>query len=635
MAIPLATMVGLLAYVGATLADNASNLDRAADLIHATSVPTAGFVNNLQAERVAAVVYLFRPAPATLGAYQAAITATSAHEPALKAALESRATVSSETAAEAAAIRTTLAGLAKLDQLRFAVLHRLLTPLHALRAYNQAIAAEPKLFPVEAQSVADADTANQALALFAAVSAAEALSQEDALLSGVLAGHRMTQADRAAFAEMAANRQASTEDYRSLFTPANLATYDAALTGTSALQQELNGIQGRVLAGAAPRKLRVTLPQWQAVAGPLLQAHFTAGVDAANAQLADTRRISHAAWVRVAVIGSLALAGLLLTITAATLVGRGIIRRLRGLETAARTLAGQQLPDVLARVRRGEEVDVAAEAPPLRVGNDEIGRVGRAFDLVRQTAVRAAVDEARLRRGLNEVFRSLARRSQSLLHRQLALLDQMERRATDPEALDDLFRLDHLTTRMRRHAEGLVILSGAPPGRGWSSPVPMVDVVRGAVAEVEDYARVSVVPGSQAALAGPVVAGVIHLLAELVENATALSPPYTSVRVSGELLASGFAIKVEDRGLGMSPERLAELNERLANPPEFNPADSEQLGLFVAGRLARRHGIEVTLRPSPYGGVSAVVLIPPQLVVTEEVLRAGGPGEPAMAEAEA
>ena len=241
------------------------------------------------------------------------------------------------------------------------------------------------------------------------------------------------------------------------------------------------------------------------------------------------------------------------------------------------------------------------------------------------------MEEARLRQGLNDVFRSLARRSQSLLHRQLTLLDQMERRASDPEALDDLFRLDHLTTRMRRHAEGLVILAGAPTGRGWSSPVRMVDVMRGAIAEVEDYARVSVATRSQAALAGSAVADVIHLLAELIENATTLSPPYTSVRVSGDTVANGFAIEVEDRGLGMSPPRLAELNDRLARPPEFNPSDSEQLGLFVVSQLAKRHGIRVTLKASPYGGTTAILLIPRHLVVTEDSFRARLPGEPGSA----
>src|SRR6516165_8619250 len=398
------------------------------------------------------------------------------------------------------------------------------------------------------------------------------------------------------------------------------------------MQQALTTIEQAIAAGTPVGKLPVTAAKWQATAGTLLTDYFNGGVAVSQALLVADHKISHAAWVRVAVVSCAGLLGLLITILVTTLVARGIIRRLGGLERNALQLAEVQLPDVVSRLRRGEDVDVNAEAPGLRVGGDEIGRVGQAFELVRQTAIRAAVEEAKLRRGLNDVFRSLARRSQSLLHRQLTLLDQMERRATDPEALDDLFRLDHLTTRMRRHAEGLVILAGAPPGRAWSSPVRMVDVMRGAIAEVEDYARVSVATRSQAALAGAAVADVIHLLAELIENATTLSPPYTSVRVSGETVASGFTIEIEDRGLGISPPRLAELNERLANPPEFNPSESEQLGLFVVSQLAKRHGIRVTLKASPYGGTTAVVLIPQQLVVTEEAFRSGLPGEPAMAQ---
>ncbi len=398
------------------------------------------------------------------------------------------------------------------------------------------------------------------------------------------------------------------------------------------MQQDLASIEQAIVAGTPVAKLPVNPAQWQHLAGTLLQDEYNGGVAVANAILEADHRISHSAWVKVAVTSAIGLIGLLLTITVTILVARSIIRRLGGLERNALQLAENQLPDVVGRLRRGENVDVNAEAPALRIGRDEIGRVGQAFDLVRQTAIRAAVEEARLRQGLNDVFRSLARRSQSLLHRQLSLLDQMERRATDPEALDDLFRLDHLTTRMRRHAEGLVILAGAPPGRGWSSPVRMVDVMRGAIAEVEDYARVSVATRSQAALAGSAVADVIHLLAELIENATTLSPPYTSVRVSGDTVANGFVIEVEDRGLGMSPTRMAELNDRLANPPEFNPSDSEQLGLFVVSQLAKRHGIRVTLKASPYGGTAAIVLIPQHLVVAEEAFRTGLPGEPAMAQ---
>jgi signal transduction histidine kinase len=637
VAIPLVTMIGLLTYVVTTSINNVINLDRAPNLINATSVPTADFVNYLQDERQAAVMYLFVPTPANLQAYQAAIARTNANEPVFVKAMTSSNTRGSADPRTLAGIQSMLAGMQQLTQLRQGVEARLIGPgtpmtaLDGLGAYDKGIQQEPDLFLDESDSMTNATAASQSLGLIATVSTREALSQEDALLSGMLAANKASQADRAAFAEIASTRQGDMVDAQSIFNPDNLKIFNAALAGTTALQQQLTGIEQAVAGGVPINRLPVNLRQWQGLAGTLLTAYFNGGLKDAQAQLAVDSQIAASARNRMWITIGIAAFGLLLTIMVTTLVGRGIVRRLRGLETTALTLAERQLPDVVGRLRRGDDVDVAAEAPPLRVGGDEIGRVGQAFDLVRQTAIRSAVEEARLRRGINDVFRSLARRSQSLLHRQLTLLDQMERRASDPEALDDLFRLDHLTTRMRRHAEGLVILAGAPAGRGWSSPVRMVDVMRGAIAEVEDYARVSVATRSHAALSGAAVADVIHLLAELIENATTLSPPYTSVRVSGETVANGFAIEVEDRGLGMSEQRMAELNERLANPPEFNPSDSEQLGLFVVSQLARRHGIRVTLKASPYGGTEAVVLIPRHLVVAEEALRASLPGEPAAA----
>jgi signal transduction histidine kinase len=629
VAIPLVALVGLLAYVAGTSINNAISLDRAPNLVNATAVPAAKFGTYLQAERAAAVVYLFQPTAANLTAYDAATAATDRAEPAFIAAMNSEGTTGTENSEGAKAVSSLVTGLSQLPTLRNAVKARVLSPLDALGAYSQGVTTQIKLFLSQTESVTLNDQQIQAVGLIATVQAREQLSQEDALLSGMLAAKRITAKNRIAFNDLAATRQANLAYADYILSPASLALFNAAMAGSGPMQQTLTGIEQAIAAGTPVAKLPVTQAQWQSLAGTLLQDDYNGGVAVATAILAGDHRDSHAAWVRVAVTSGIALLGLLITVLFSTLVARGIIRRLRGLERSARTLAEDQLPDVITRLRRSEDVDVAAEAPPLRMGDDEIGRVGQAFELVRQTAIRSAVEEARLRRGLNDVFRSLARRSQSLLHRQLALLDQMERRATDPEALDDLFRLDHLTTRMRRHAEGLVILAGAPPGRTWSSPVRMVDVMRGAIAEVEDYARVSVATRSQAALAGSAVADVIHLLAELIENATTLSPPYTSVRVSGDTVANGFAIEVEDRGLGMSAQRLAELNERLAKPPEFNPSDSEQLGLFVVSQLAKRHGIRVTLKASPYGGTAAIALIPQHLVVTEEAFRAGLPGEPA------
>jgi len=335
---------------------------------------------------------------------------------------------------------------------------------------------------------------------------------------------------------------------------------------------------------------------------------------------------------RLVLAGGFGLLAVVASIVLSLLAARGLSRELRGLQRAALDLATDRLPSVVARLRRGEEVDVDAEAPPLVIGKTrEVSRVGEAFTKVQHTAIDTAVREAYLRQGISRVFLNVAWRSQSLLHRQLHMLDEMERRTSDPEVLADLFRLDHLTTRMRRHAEGLVILSGATPARGWSRPVHIEDVLRAAVAEVEDYTRVEVVVvSSGAALIGEVVADVVHLLAELIENATVFSPAPTEVLVRGEMGANGFAVDVIDRGIGLDQSELDALNLRLARPPEFDLAVTDRLGLFVVGRLAGRHGIRVALQPSLYGGVSAVVLIPRKLIVDveqaeEEAVAATGP----------
>jgi signal transduction histidine kinase len=289
-------------------------------------------------------------------------------------------------------------------------------------------------------------------------------------------------------------------------------------------------------------------------------------------------------------------------------------RRLRALRDAADELATDRLPGVVDRLGRGEQVDVATAAPPLETGRDEIGQVGVAFNRMQETAVRVAVEQAELRRGVRDVFLSMARRSQALLHRQLGLLDAMERRATTPEALAELFRVDHLATRMRRNAENLIVLTGATAGRTWRKPVPMVDVLRAALAEVEDFTRVTVLPPASCALIGPAVGDVIHLLAELVENAVSFSPPQAPVRVGGALVGESFVIEVEDRGLGLSETQRDALNRQLRQPPDFALTSTAQLGLYVVSRLAQRHGVRVELTPSPYGGTTARVTVPGDLI---------------------
>ena len=292
---------------------------------------------------------------------------------------------------------------------------------------------------------------------------------------------------------------------------------------------------------------------------------------------------------------------------------RRVAREMAGLAAGAGQLADERQP--------GSAPWAGADS-----ASAEVEAVAAALLSMQRTASAAAAAEAGLRSGLRQILASLGKRNQSLLHRQLRIIDTLEQQAESPSALAELFALDHLTTRMRRHAESLTILSGTAPARSWSGPVPVIDVMRAAAAEVEDYRRVTTATDATEAVAASAVTDMIHLLAELIENATLFSPSTTRVEVRAERVANGFAIEVEDRGLGMEPGQLTALNAQLASPPDFDLADADRLGLFVAGRLAARHGVQVSLTPSPYRGIKAVVVLPDAIVVTPPD---GGAADPA------
>jgi signal transduction histidine kinase len=318
---------------------------------------------------------------------------------------------------------------------------------------------------------------------------------------------------------------------------------------------------------------------------------------------------------RIAVAEAIGLVAVLIAAAGMIWFARRLSRDAAALEASARRFADQQLPQLVERLRRGDAAEADGElSGSARMKVTELARAAAALTSVQSTALAAAATESSLRSGISQVFVSLARRNQSLLQRQLRLLDDLERKAADPRALADLFPLDHLTTRMRRHAEGLIILSGAVPGRAWSNPVPVIDVIRGAVAEVEDYKRIAVVTTSEDMVAGSAVADMIHLLAELIENATLFSPSGTRVEVRAERVGNGFAFEIEDRGLGIKADELDAINLRLGSPADFDLANADQLGLFVVGKLAARHGVRVFLRPSPYGGTTAIVLMPSSMM---------------------
>ncbi|MGR8008047.1 nitrate- and nitrite sensing domain-containing protein [Streptomyces hypolithicus] len=310
--------------------------------------------------------------------------------------------------------------------------------------------------------------------------------------------------------------------------------------------------------------------------------------------------------------GALILLVLGVSLVGAFVVARSMIRSLRRLQDTATTVAQERLPELVKQLSETDPQDVDTSVESVGVhSRDEIGKVAAAFDDVHREAVRLAAEQALLRGNVNAMFTNLSRRSQGLIQRQLSLISELESREADPDQLSSLFKLDHLATRMRRNGENLLVLAGEEPGRRWTRPVPLVDVLRAAASEVEQYERIelSSVPGTE--VAGRVVNDLVHLLAELLENATSFSSPQTKVRVTGHALPDGrVLVEIHDTGIGLSPEDLAAINERLASPPTVDVSVSRRMGLFVVGRLSLRHGIRIQLRPSDSGGTTALVMLP-------------------------
>ncbi|WP_432586579.1 nitrate- and nitrite sensing domain-containing protein [Streptomyces sp. HD1123-B1] len=310
--------------------------------------------------------------------------------------------------------------------------------------------------------------------------------------------------------------------------------------------------------------------------------------------------------------GALILLVLGVSLVGAFVVARSMVRSLRRLQDTAQEVAQKRLPELVKQLSESDPQDVDTSVESVGVhSRDEIGKVATAFDDVHREAVRLAAEQALLRGNVNAMFTNLSRRSQGLIQRQLSLISELESREADPDQLSSLFKLDHLATRMRRNGENLLVLAGEEPGRRWTRPVPLVDVLRAAASEVEQYERIelSSVPATE--VAGRVVNDLVHLLAELLENATSFSSPQTKVKVTGHALPDGrVLVEIHDTGIGLSPEDLAAINERLASPPTVDVSVSRRMGLFVVGRLSLRHGIRIQLRPSDSGGTTALVMLP-------------------------
>ncbi|WP_433892920.1 nitrate- and nitrite sensing domain-containing protein [Streptomyces sp. CA-111067] len=328
--------------------------------------------------------------------------------------------------------------------------------------------------------------------------------------------------------------------------------------------------------------------------------------------------------------GAIILLVLGIAVVGAFIVGRSMVRSLRRLQQTAQDVAQKRLPELVKQLSDTDPQDVDTSVESIGINSrDEIGQVARAFDEVHSEAVRLAAEQALLRGNVNAMFTNLSRRSQGLIQRQLSLISELESREADPDQLSSLFKLDHLATRMRRNGENLLVLAGEEPGRRWTRPVPLVDVLRAAASEVEQYERIELTSVPSAEVTGRIVNDLVHLLAELLENATSFSSPQTKVRVTGHALPDGrVLIEIHDTGIGLSPEDLADINERLANPPTVDVSVSRRMGLFVVGRLSLRHGIRIQLRPSDSGGTTALVMLPVDLTQGGGAKNVGNAGRP-------
>ncbi|MGP3924879.1 nitrate- and nitrite sensing domain-containing protein [Streptomyces sp. 8N616] len=623
--IPIVALLTLWASVMVSMTGDLRALIRLQEVYKHFGSPVDTAVGEIQVERRLAAAYLASPAAtarvADLAAQQ---RSTDDAVRAMRTAAEDSEHQDDLSGEQRGALDAMLDAAAELPALRDKVIARKISWDRAVDDYTAVI--EPTFAVGSALTALQAGhLAREAQVVVDLVRVREFVSREDALVAGARAAGGFEAAQYRALTGAIEDRRVFQRTYvpslpadsRALFQDFERGREYRALT---------EGEDALLSAGAKSAGKAVAADSWRTTMDRAVKRYMVLCTEAARNSAARARDFARGELLRSGIAGGVGLVAVCGSVWLSVRAGRRISRRLEELRDAA-DLATQQLPEVMRRLSTGEPVDVDGAAPPLAYGDgdgdghgdgdsrgsaaqDEIGQVGQALNTARRAAVEAAVKQAGLRRGVFAVLLNIARRNQALVHRQLKLVDTLERRTDDPDVLEDLFRIDHLTTRMRRHAEGLIILSGATPGRRWRNPVPVVEVVGSAVGEIEEYARVVVPPMPAVGVTGQAVADVVHLIAELVENATAFSPPHTQVTMRPEEIRGGFVLRIDDRGLGMAPAELAEANRTLALEGDFDPAQTERLGLYVVGRLAGRHGIEVTLTRSPYGGTTAAVLLP-------------------------
>ncbi|WP_440071231.1 nitrate- and nitrite sensing domain-containing protein [Streptosporangium sp. OZ121] len=519
-------------------------------------------------------------------------------------------------------VESAITRLDDLFPLREQALRSTLLPDAAIAAYSLLIADLLSLYDELGKGSADDVLFGQAITLDALARAKEAISFQRALLTVVLVAGRFEQGQMEQFLGALSTERNERRTFAAEAGSRDRRLFDETVNGRTAERAELlrelvllRAASGVPLRGLTLERKDDAKEWYDAVTVTIghmreVEERHARDIVARSQRLGDAEQ-SRALMVAAAVAALLAL---VLAITVG--VARSLVVPLRRLRREALEVAGERLPAYVQRVRESREGEIAADVPPIGVlSRDEIGEVARAFDEVHREAVRLAGEEARLRATVNAMFVNLSRRSQSLVERQLTLVERLERGERDDQRLADLFKLDHLATRMRRNSENLLVLAGQEVARRWRQPVELMDVVRAALSEVENYERVTNRVQSEVAVAGPAVSDVVHLLAELVENAVSFSQPDTRVTVSSSRVDDGgVMVSVTDKGIGMTLDELSQVNWRLANPKAADASIARHMGLFVVSRLALKHGIRVRLRPQD-AGLTAMIMIPESLLV--------------------
>ncbi|MEU8632226.1 ATP-binding protein [Amycolatopsis sp. NPDC048633] len=632
--IPSVTLLVLWIAVSSYFLFNGVYVRLVAASVREVSIPAASALGEFQKERQTALQYLDDPALGP-GRLQLQQKATDEKLGALQNAFA--ATISNAPDEIAAKVNALKSQFDRLPVLRSQISFRSIDRGQVNNYYNGVMDTASNLFDTQARVVPDAEAATGGITATSVFRAGDAMSRETSLVSTAFSAGTFAPEDFAQFAQLSGTYRTQLAQIEPFLDPSVRTKYQT-LARSAAWGQlataEVSIVKHGPWSPSDQNSVPVSETDWLSATSQVAQGLNDLAITQAD-KVSAAAIDSGDAQLRNVIIGSIlallaSLAAIIVAVRVSrSLVDRALMTRLARLRNDSLDLARNRLPDIVARLKNGEAVDLKAELPQLDHGRDEIGQVAEAFNTAQLTAVNAAASEAKARSGVHNVFLGIAHRNQVLVHQQLQILDEMEAREDNSTQLASLFQLDHLAARARRTTENLIILGGKQPGRRWRKPVALMEVLRAAVSETEQYARVQVEQVPDVAILGAAVADTIHLVAELVDNATTFSPPGSPVEVSSRAVARGIVVDVSDQGLGMKDGVRDWANAMMAEAPEFDAmalrADSS-LGLFVVARLAAKLGMTVTFDPSRYGGLRATVLIPSQHLAGQQESLPAEPG---------